>query len=112
MKYSIFFLALVGFNFLLINKSTAQTKPNLVPNGGFELYDELPKEMSQFYLARPWLTFAPGKAPADYFHRKTKSPETSVPTNFIGSQDAKAGDAYAGILVYLNAPDEYSEFIQ
>ena len=92
--------------------SAAQAQPNLVPNAGFEDYRGLPTEIGQFNLAHPWNTFAPGNQPADYFNRRSRRPRTSLPVNFIGTQEAHSGDAYAGFLVYMNSKEEYSEFIQ
>jgi OmpA-OmpF porin, OOP family len=90
----------------------AEAQPNLVPNPSFESYKGLPTEIGQFNLAQPWNTYAPGNQPADYFHRASRRPRTAVPVNFIGTQEARSGDAYAGILLYMNSKDEYTEFIQ
>jgi OmpA-OmpF porin, OOP family len=90
----------------------AWAQPNLVPNPSFENHRGLPTEIGQFNLAHPWNTYAPGNQPADYFHRNSNRPRTSLPVNFIGTQEARTGDAYAGILLYMNAKEEYSEFIQ
>jgi len=88
-----------------------QAQTNLVPNGGFEENNGIPTEIGQFRLAYPWITFAPGNQPADYFNRAAKE-RTGVPHNFIGTQEPKTGDAYGGFLLYLNSRQEYTEFIQ
>jgi OOP family OmpA-OmpF porin len=103
-------LAGLGLLLSLLPFSSA-AQPTLVPNGGFEDYLLLPTEIGQFRRAFPWTTFAPGNQPADYFHRQAK-PRTGVPDNFIGHQEPRAGDGYGGFLLYLNAKDEYTEFIQ
>lgn len=94
---------------LLSFAGAAQT--NLVPNAGFEDYLLLPTEIGQFRRAYPWTTFAPGNQPADYFHRQAR-PRTGIPLNFIGHQEPRAGDGYGGFLLYLNAKEEYTEFVQ
>jgi len=88
-----------------------QAQTNLVPNGGFEENNGIPTEIGQFGLAKPWITFAPGNQPADYFNRTAKA-RTGVPHNFIGTQEPKTGDAYGGFLLYLNSRQEYTEFVQ
>jgi len=92
-------------------KLNGQAPTNLVPNGGFEENNGIPTEIGQFGLAQPWITFAPGNQPADYFNRAAKE-RTGVPHNFIGTQEPKSGDAYGGFLLYLNSRQEYFEFIQ
>jgi OOP family OmpA-OmpF porin len=105
--------ALPFFSGLLwANLPLATAQPNLIPNPSFESYRALPTEIGQFNLAHPWNTFAPGNQPADYFNRSSRRPRTAVPVNFIGAQEARTGDAYAGILLYMNSKDEYTEFIQ
>ena len=106
-----------GFSFivvccLLALPPRSEAQPNLVPNPSFESYRGLPTEIGQFNLAHPWNTYAPGNQPADYFNRSSRRPRTAVPVNFIGTQEARTGDAYAGILLYMNSKDEYTEFIQ
>jgi len=101
------FLLSCGISFQI----NGQTQNNLVPNPGFEENNGIPTEIGQFGLARPWITFAPGNQPADYFNRAAKA-RTGVPHNFIGTQEPKTGDAYGGFLLYLNSRQEYSEFVQ
>ena len=108
-KYISFTSLCLAFVFLLSNKGQAQI--NFVPNAGFEENNGIPTEIGQFRLAEPWITFAPGNQPADYFNRAAKE-RTGVPHNFIGTQEPKAGDAYGGFLLYLNSRQEYTEFVQ
>lgn len=106
-------LSLFLFSFFLLGLlPQPKAQPNLVPNPSFESNRGLPSEIGQFNLAHPWNTYAPGNQPADYFNRSSSRPRTAVPVNFIGTQEARSGDAYAGILLYINSKDEYTEFIQ
>ncbi|PIQ20264.1 MAG: hypothetical protein COW65_16030 [Cytophagales bacterium CG18_big_fil_WC_8_21_14_2_50_42_9] len=105
---SCFCFLITGLFCLPVN---GQAQTNLVPNGGFEENNGIPTEIGQFRLAYPWITFAPGNQPADYFNRAAKE-RTGVPLNFIGTQEPKTGDAYGGFLLYLNSRQEYTEFIQ
>ena len=87
-------LALLNFYPLLGQK-------NLVPNPSFEENIQPPTAISQLYLAPPWKGFATdaGSVPADYYHRKSTAKISSVPTNYLGFQEPRTGEAYAGFCI-------------
>lgn len=93
---------------LLINIVTAQAQ-NLVPNGSFEQYTTCPTNVSQVERAVGWSTIS---LSPDYFNRCSATDTVSVPSNFAGFQDAFDGDAYMGMLTYLEGSGIYRECIQ
>lgn len=91
-----------------VTQSNAQV--NLVPNGSFEEYVELPTAISEIDLAYPWFT-ASGGSP-DYFHTNAPYENVSIPQNGFGNQEALQGNAYAGIHIF-NKPINYGvEYIE
>lgn len=93
MKSRIFLLIL--FVLSMANFCHAQ---NLVPNYSFELYDTCPFSSGQIYYSSPWID--PTNSSSDYFN-SCNTMGLSVPSNFIGSQFAKDGSAYAGFIAYV-----------
>ena len=71
---------------------------NLVPNPSFEVYDTCPNLDGQINYAVPWFTANIGSP--DYFNQCGIIGYTSVPSNWLGTQNAKTGVAYSGIFVY------------
>lgn len=73
---------------------------NLVPNPGFEEFDDCPADMTlypQSQLIPYW--YMPNKGTSDYFNACTNL-QVSVPNNFIGNLWAYEGEAYAGIVLF------------
>lgn len=71
---------------------------NLVPNPSFEQYVTCPTLYEQVYLASPW--FQPNTVSyigTMYYNQCTSNTNISVPNNINGYQNAKTGNAYAGI---------------
>ena len=72
---------------------------NLVPNPSFETYTSCPTLTNQLYKATPW--YNPTANTPDYFNicaiDSTGAAYMGVPTNAIGYQPARTGNAYAGI---------------
>jgi OOP family OmpA-OmpF porin len=93
-------------------KTLAFSQENLVPNGSFENTIAIPESVSQFYLARPWSSTAPGLEPADLFHKRAKSMEVASPQNYMGSQEPHTGEVFAGIAILRKGKQDYREFMQ
>jgi OOP family OmpA-OmpF porin len=85
---------------------------NLVPNPSFENYSQCPTNQDQLNYAAPWMK-PTGNTP-DYFnscYTGTTLFHPSVPVNYLGYQNARTGNAYAGFGSYYNCPNcrEYIE---
>jgi OOP family OmpA-OmpF porin len=93
-------------------QNIAFAQENLVPNGGFENTAAIPAGVSQFFLARPWTSTAPGPEPADLFHLKAKQRDIAAPRNYMGTQEPHTGEAYGGIAVLRKGKFDYREFMQ
>lgn len=81
----------------------AQSAPNLVKNPGFEDYKECPRSHNpenQSHKIIPGWTY-PSFAAPDYFNRCSPSnPDgVSVPRNFAGISQPKAGNGYVGAIL-------------
>lgn len=95
--------------FLSISLLNAQ---NLVPNGSFEDYTSCPNDHSQLDLAAPWFTTSFGSS--DFYHSCSNSDPNSwvgVPSNHLGYQMPRTGEAYAGIIVYCSDYTVVREYI-
>ncbi len=103
------------FFFFFIENIYSQS--NFVPNASFENHLDCPTSMMQIYLAYPWFDV---NSSSDYFHSCFYSPfpipcgGASVPNNNMGYQEARTGQAYAGIGVYASGwPNGgYREYIE
>jgi len=74
---------------------------NLVPNGGFEQYNQCPTADGQIQFANGWDNFL---LTPDYFNACASNSDFSVPYNFYGSyQPVSSGQAYAGVFTYYSA---------
>ena len=94
---------------------------NLVPNSGFEIKDECPKQYtigSKKWLIPSW--YMPTKGTADYFNACTQI-QVGVPQNFMGNCFAKDGQAYVGLILLEDPPKDtlpqksyfnYREYLQ
>ncbi len=69
---------------------------NLVPNGDFEQYSQLPNSGSQIENACGWYV---GSWSPDYFHSNSPTPFYQIPCNLFGHQtcNGNIGNGYAGI---------------
>ncbi|MEY4385044.1 MAG: hypothetical protein RLY20_327 [Verrucomicrobiota bacterium] len=82
---------------------------NLVPNPSFETYTNCPDDLSELAYALPW--YQPTDGTPDWFSTCATISWVGVPDNFRGSQNAYAGNAYAGLVAYsLNS--NYREYLQ
>lgn len=114
MKFSVFVSAI-----LFVSVFVAQ---NLVPNPSFETITSCPIGPGAITHATGWSN--PDTATADLFNVCNTGvfplPSLSVPSNLMGSQNARTGDGYAGIICneVVNIPffpsveDDYREYIQ
>ena len=80
---------------------------NLVENPSFESFLECPDHLGNFGEDLKYWS-VPTKGTTDYFNSCSLS--MGVPTNFMGEQTAKFGNAYLGF--YMYAPEDYREYIQ
>ncbi|KAA9345844.1 OmpA family protein [Adhaeribacter soli] len=93
-------------------ETLAFSQKNLVPNGSFENTAATPKNVAQFFLAQPWSSTAPSPEPADLFHKQSRSLDVAAPHNYMGMQEPRTGEAYAGIAVIRKGKIDYREFMQ
>ena len=78
---------------------------NLVPNGSFEEYSHCPIDAEDFSVIE-WTS--PTTTTPDYFNT-CGGVNVGVPNNAFGTQNARTGSGYAGIIAYLS---DYREYIQ
>lgn len=95
--------------FILI-QSTAQ---NLVPNPSFEEFSQCPDQLNQVPYATGWSSF--GNTP-DYYNACNYSSLVNqevyaVPDNYNGFQYAAEGNAYCGLISWLENGSNYREMI-
>src|SRR5690606_33281889 len=76
--------------------SFAQDAENLVSNGSFESTDKDPKKIGSIENAVGW--YSPTGVRADLFVPSKKYPDIDVPLNIYGTEEAKDGANYAGIV--------------
>jgi len=108
LSYSWCILSFLG----LIPYASAQ---NLVLNPGFEDFSTCPNFIDQMNRATHWGKPTPGTP--DYFNSCTSFPSISTPTNGFGNQEAFDGEAYAGLVTYVDTMvyggfANYREYIQ
>jgi hypothetical protein len=85
---------------MLVFKSVS-AQQNLVPNPSFEEYIECPTGSGQIYFAQVWSAF---RGSPDYFNScAPTSSYYSVPINAFGHQQAASGNAYVGIICFVNS---------
>jgi OOP family OmpA-OmpF porin len=105
--------------FLFSFKSEAQE--NLVPNGSFMEYNWCPDYDNGFYITACKNWTMPTNGSSDYFNACSQEYDSflntylfSVPENYIGYQNARTADGYAGFGFVQDAIDsqENSEYIQ
>lgn len=87
---------------------------NLVLNPGFEKKTDCPVYISSLIYCQDWTN--PTAGTPDYFHtcgvEKPKDvTEVGIPKNTIGTQAAKEGNAYSGIILY-NETHFWREYLQ
>jgi OOP family OmpA-OmpF porin len=76
---------------------------NLVPNPSFEIYSLCPNNQGQLNRANSWIQ--PTGNDPDYFNACANPILIGTPANFIGYQNARTGNGYAGFCSYYNCPN-------
>jgi hypothetical protein len=104
MKQSIQIVLIILLATVLNTKMQGQ---NLVPNPSFEEFTSCPWGQSQISFAVGWNSYC--NTP-DYFNSCDNNGQVGVPSNVLGFQFARTGNAYAGIYAY-SLVGEYREFI-
>ena len=83
---------------------------NLVPNGSFEDTLGCPDNYDQLFKTKYW--YKPTLGTSDYFNACDATSSTGVPSNVLGFQFAKSGNAYAGLSCGDNNYPLEREYIQ
>jgi OmpA-OmpF porin, OOP family len=96
---------LVTFLFLL-QMSQAQ---NLIPNGGFENYSQLPDDIGQYARCNDWGN-AGGAGSPDYFHLSGVG-IVQLPYCFISTVYPHADSAVMGIACYYESAPDFREYL-
>lgn len=104
MKKSIFYIVLL---FSVVFRLGAQV--NLVPNGSFEDTTQCPFSTAQIDFALPWVD--PNHGSSDLFNSCASSTYVGVPVNIAGTQPARTGKGYAGLMTYAQGTNQ-REYIQ
>lgn len=98
MRKIIFLIFNIIFSLLI------KSQVNLVPNSSFETYTACPNS-SNIEFASGW--YSSGGS-VDYFNVCATNSAVGVPSNYVGYQMPKDGNAYAGIVTYyLSSQREY-----
>lgn len=113
-------------NIIFVILSLLSFGQNLVPNGSFEEYLLCPDNTNGFYIESCKYWSNPTLGTSDYFNSCSTEYDTSlqrfmfsVPQNYVGEQNARTGNAYAGFS-YTQVDDPtvfwvdqtYSEYMQ
>ncbi|MBI1288570.1 MAG: hypothetical protein GC178_13445, partial [Flavobacteriales bacterium] len=103
---------------LLLSTWQLRAQVNLIANGSFEEIDSLllqgdfacPNSVGQVWIAYPW---ASAKGSVDYFNACSNDvyPSYGVPTNFLGGQLARTGNAYASLWCHFNQWNSSREYL-
>ncbi len=90
----------------------AFSQSNLVPNSSFENYSTCPLTYSQIDNAIGWFQPNTYGSSTDYYNSCTPWNYVSVPSNSLGFQYAKSGNAYAGFMLYWANAANYREYLE
>ena len=94
----------------------ATTFLNIVQNGDFEIISNCPTNLAQFDLVQNgWNnpgTNGAASGSSDLFSGCSSFPLAQVPLNYWGTQDAKSGNNYAGVLTKTFSGSEFREYLQ
>jgi len=94
--------------FLLITPSPFAQ--NLVPNPSFEDTIHCPTNTGEIANAKFWFSPLTPLSSSDYFN--SCSPYLNVPNSPLGFQQARTGNAFAGIILYWHVYPNYREYIE
>jgi len=97
-------LASSSINLSNIPTPNCNNNCNLVPNGDFEEYSQLPNNENPIEFACGWNT---ARFHSKYFHSSSTNPNYQIPCNFFGGQTCNEdiGNGYAGIY-YISSNNE------
>ncbi|MDD2982364.1 MAG: gliding motility-associated C-terminal domain-containing protein [Crocinitomicaceae bacterium] len=99
-----------SFIFLLLFYNLCTAQYNYVPNPSFEHSIDCPTMLGELSLSENW--FDPTSASSDYFHSCADILSyCSIPSNLMGFQPARTGNAYAGIVTYRGSNDNFREYL-
>jgi OmpA-OmpF porin, OOP family len=88
----------------------SMSSQNLVSNESFEKYKKCPEDLGEFDKVTGW--YNPTKGTPDFFCTCFKGKnKMGIPGNYMGTQTAKEGLAYAGIIAYSERSANYREYI-
>jgi outer membrane protein OmpA-like peptidoglycan-associated protein len=87
----------------------AQSGENLVPNPSFESLEKSPKRLGSIAYATDWSS--PTGVRADLFSPSKKVPDINAPDNIYGTEVAKDGSNYVGIVAYSYGNKEDRSYI-
>lgn len=93
--------------FLLVVFTERMQAQNLVPNPSFEEKSNCPSSDGEIAKATGWTSPLGHSGTPDYYSRCSLLADYVVPKNNVGYQQARTGDAYAGIFTYHNNVKEY-----
>ncbi len=89
---------------------------NLVPNPSFEDTVHCPNTISQISLSEYWFLPPSNYPSSEYYNTCCQACVVDVPSNFIGYQEPKSGEGYAGIVCYCTSAcipsTNYREYIE
>jgi len=90
------------FSILLLLTWRLQAQVNLIPNPGFENYDQCPTGVATMpynaiVTVQDW--FSPTLASPDYFNSCNTNNTAGVPVNTYSYQPARNGNGYAGLML-------------
>ncbi len=88
---------------------------NLVPNYSFESYINCPNHDGDIVFANPWFSgsknnFGVNFSSTDYFN-SCNTAQYAVPNPTLGMQNARTGNAFAGLVIWINNAT-YREYIE
>jgi hypothetical protein len=82
---------------LLVAAAALRSQTNLVANPSFEVLSACPPTAGSLASAPPWYSPPGSDGTPDLFHPCATSPYVQAPGNAWGTQQARTGEAYAGI---------------
>lgn len=111
---------LLFFALILNAQITPVEHPNLVVNGDFEEYNFCPNGLSEIQINACVGWKSPLASTPDYFHLCNNDiwGIVGIPSNFVGNQYAKSGDAYSGFVGWNysyqlnNIPEIWMEYLE
>ncbi|WP_306640269.1 T9SS type A sorting domain-containing protein [Sanyastnella coralliicola] len=89
----------------------------LVPNGGFEDFTQLPDDDCDWNLAVGWTNASNGSqcnssnGTPDYFHQSGTDPFSSLPSNYFAALNPSSGNAVMGLAGYISFINNAREYI-